>query len=151
MSRKPCWNVGTSRRRVLCIAWGETAITASDLLGYLNGYSDFSFELQTLSALRALGLECEHAGLYEAPVAVARAARYCVRLAIECKNVHESFPLLVSCVPRHADEAFHDVALVQEATKAAKFIPAVMRSRASVWRIESPDSCYEAGGAVGKA
>lgn len=100
----------------------EIQIGAADMLEYLSGYSDFSFELQTLRLARGRGLDCEHGGLYEDPItkkmrefdirAIAREGVYSVRLAIECKNIRENFPLLVSCVPRHGSESFHDVALV---------------------------------------
>lgn len=41
----------------------EIQIGAADMLEYLSGYSDFSFELQTLGLVRAHGLDCEHGGL----------------------------------------------------------------------------------------
>lgn len=72
----------------------ESQIGAADMLEYLSGYSDFSFELQTLRLVRGHGLDCEHGGLYEDPItkkmrefdirAFARAGVYSVRIAIEC-------------------------------------------------------------------
>ena len=37
-------------------------IIESDLLEYLNSYSDFSFELSALKMLRGHDIECEHGG-----------------------------------------------------------------------------------------
>ena len=86
-------------------------IVKSDMLEYLTSYSDFSFELTVLKMLRELELECEHGGHYEDPVtnksrefdirAIKTIEQYRVRLAIECKNIRENFPILISCVPRH--------------------------------------------------
>lgn len=102
----------------------DSAINSADLLGYLNGFSDFAFELKTLEMLRAHSLECEHGGLYEDPVtnkmrefdirAVARNDHFAVHLAVECKNVQENYPLLVTCVPRHPSESYHEVAILRE-------------------------------------
>lgn len=100
-------------------------IVAADLDEYLKSSSDFAFEVETLHLLHGLGLKCLHGGLYEDPVtgkqrqfdirATAKFARtgpttedLIVRLAVECKNVRENYPVLVSCVPRTKQEAFHD-------------------------------------------
>jgi hypothetical protein len=154
-------------------------IGAADMLEYLSGYSDFSFELQTLGLVRAHGLDCEHGGLYKDPItkkmrefdirATAREGRYSVRLAIECKNIRENFPLLVSCVPRHDSESFHDVALVSDehgvlgthtdsvplheqlvAAERAIQVPA-LTSRAKVLPITGKNSYYKPNAPVGKS
>ena len=44
------------------------SITQSDIAEYLNGYSDFSFEIKVLKKFTNLGYECEHGGTYEDPV-----------------------------------------------------------------------------------
>lgn len=132
----------------------ENPIGPADLEEYLKSESDFSFELRVLRMLRARGLECEHGGLYEDPVTkksrefdirvVARINGYCVRLAIECKNVREYFPLLISCVPRHPDESYHEVAIIAEPRTTAA-------PRAQVVRVRGNDSCYRPLSAVGKS
>ena len=106
------------------------AVVEQDLQEYLNGYSDFSFEIRALKMLRDHRIDCEHGGYYEDPVTgkprqfdirarVKNAAdKRVLRMAVECKNLRENFPLLVSCVPRQADEALKDaraVALNSEA------------------------------------
>jgi hypothetical protein len=139
------------------------AITEADLADYLAGYSDFSFELKTLKRLRSAGLQCEHRGLYEDPVtkksrefdirARARHGNRCVYLAIECKNVRESFPLLISCVPRHPDESFHEVAIAADFASdlSMPYVPKALQARAKIVRIEGNESVYKPGEPVGKS
>lgn len=101
------------------------AVGVADLNEYLStAASDFSFEMQVLKKLRDLGLTCEHGGLYEDPVtkkprefdirAFHRTGACYIRLAIECKNLSDHFPLLVSSVPRVQAEAFHDFLVLAE-------------------------------------
>ena len=37
-----------------------------------------------------------------------------IRLAIECKNIRENFPIIVSCVPRRIQESYHEVVYYSE-------------------------------------
>jgi len=74
-----------------------------------------------------------------------------VRLAIECKNIRENFPLLVSCVPRHGSESFHDVALVGVSDEHADVQVPALTSRAKVLRITGENSCYRPNAPVGKS
>lgn len=138
----------------------QPAIGAADLLEYLAQSSDdFAFELRTLRLLRAKGIACEHGGLYEDPVtkkprqfdirAVARDGAHCVRLAIECKNVGAHFPLLVSCLPRHPDESFHEIAIVGEIEDGAH-AHGMYETRAHVVRLRDEESLYRANAPVGK-
>lgn len=97
------------------------AIGPTDLLEFLNEHSDFSFEIEVLKLLADAGFECEHGGSYKDPVtkrtrefdirATKCFNKQFLRLAVECKNLRENFPLLVSCVPRTSDEAFHEICL----------------------------------------
>ena len=140
----------------------ENRITAADLMEYLRGYSDFSFELEILRMLRAHGLECEHGGLYEDPTtkktrefdirAVARVASgNRGTLAIECKNIREFFPLLVSCVPRHPSESFNDFAIVSELQRPSSYSPPALSPRAFVVRASGDQSYYKPLAPVGKS
>jgi hypothetical protein len=95
------------------------ALTEADLLKFLDTQSDFAFELKALKALNEKGFNCEHGGTYSDPVT--RKPRQfdiraknvwkdvCISLAVECKNLSDTSPLLVSCVPRSPAEAFHEV------------------------------------------
>lgn len=138
----------------------DTEIGSEDMLEYLDGYSDLHFELDTLQMLRGCDFECEHGGLYQDPItstlrefdirALKQAAGYTVHLAIECKNVKPNFPLLVTCVPRHKSESFHNI--------IAKYLPmdvftrsmAEFQSERKVFEVLDGFSLYRAGGLVVK-
>ncbi|MGQ0555763.1 MAG: hypothetical protein ACT4PN_07455 [Nitrospiraceae bacterium] len=137
-------------------------ILQSDLLEYLNTYSDFSFELAVLKMLRENGLSCEHGGLYEDAVtkksrefdirAIITIQRCRVQLAIECKNIRENFPILISCVPRHEQESYHQVALVHEPKSDSSFMSlTIHNSRAETLSIRDEHSMYKRGEPVGKS
>jgi hypothetical protein len=132
------------------------ATSQPDLLEYLEGYSDFSFELTVLKMLREHDVVCDHGGHYVDPVtnksrefdirATKTIEKYRVRMSVECKNIRENFPILVSCVPRHEDESYHQVALVSK----DMFSPMLIH-RATVLDIRSQHSLYGAGDPVGKS
>ncbi len=134
-------------------------IRAEDLSEYLESSSDFSFELSTLRMLTSLGLKCAHGGLYDDPVtgkarefdirAVATASKTRIRLAIECKNIRENFPVLVSCVPRKETESYHEIAFVGDQEVTALESP-LGRSRASIHRVRGANSLYPPTEMVGK-
>lgn len=137
-------------------------IEKSDLLEYLNSYSDFSFELGVLKMLRERGLECEHGGHYEDPVtnksrefdirAKKTIKQWRIRAAIECKNIREHFPILISCVPRHEQEAYHQIALVAEPKRDSNMIAlSIHQSRAKTLSIRDQHSMYKAHEPVGKS
>ena len=94
-------------------------IKKTDLLKYLNSHSDFSFELSVLKMLRESDVECQHGGHYQDPVtaksrefdirAIKTIGKFRVRMAVECKNIRENFPILVSCIPRHEQDGYHEV------------------------------------------
>lgn len=139
------------------------ATTQPDLLEYLAGYSDFSFELTVLKMLREHDVACDHGGHYVDPVtsksrefdirATKTIEKYRVRMSVECKNIRENFPILVSCVPRHEDESYHQVALVSEHKwDSSPFnLGGIRKSRATVLDIRGPHSLYAVGDPVGKS
>jgi hypothetical protein len=59
------------------------------------------------------------------------------RLTVECKNIGENYPLLVQCVPRPTEDAFHDFA-------------AVMEGATKTYRAPSDGCAYFPGEHVGK-
>jgi hypothetical protein len=95
-------------------------MTADDLRTYLETESDFAFEIRVIKALHKAG-EVLHGGTYmdavtgkprQFDIRVTISREICViRLAVECKNLKKAAPLLVSCLPRKADEAVHCVAM----------------------------------------
>ncbi|MDH4215343.1 MAG: hypothetical protein OEV23_00375 [Gallionella sp.] len=132
-------------------------ITKCDLLEYLNSYSDFSFELAVLKMLRERNIECDHGGHYEDPVTnksrefdiratktinnlQAGTPNLRVRMAIECKNIRENFPILISCIPRHEQESHHQIAQV-----------GIHKSRATMFSIRDSHSLYKKNEPVGKS
>lgn len=98
----------------------DGSLTAADLRAYLETRDDFAFEREIFRHCQGFGFDSvQHAGLYDDPVTLklrqfdVRATKiggnHRVRLAIECKSISPAYPLLVSCVPRAQDEAYHDV------------------------------------------
>lgn len=144
-------------------------ISKNDLLEYLDSYSDFSFELSVLKMLRERNIECEHGGHYEDPVtnksrefdiratktinnSQAGTANLRVRMAIECKNIRENFPILISCIPRHEQESHHQIVLVSE-PKYDSFavIAGYQESRAKMISIRGSHCLYKMNEPVGKS
>ena len=73
-------------------------------------------------------------------------------MAIECKNVREYFPVLVSCTPRHEQESYHQVALLREPEKRSYASGGHMfPSRAKILSVLGDDSLYKPGEPVGKS
>lgn len=137
-------------------------VTPNDLLEYLESQSDFSFELRVLKMLRENGVHCEHGGHYEDPVtkksrefdirAVKTISQKRVRMAIECKNIREHFPILVSCVPRHKSESYHQI--VHSSISSNSSLSAIDRhrhSRAKSLSIRDGYTLYKEGEPVGKS
>jgi len=138
-------------------------ILEADMLEYLNAYSDFSFELVVLKMLREHVFDCEHGGHYEDPVtnksrefdirAIKTIHKYRVRMAIECKNIRENFPILISCIPRHEKESYHQIALVSEPKKDSSYLaaPSILQSRTNTFDIRGEHSLYKPIDPVGKS
>lgn len=97
-------------------------ISESDLTEYLDTQSDLAFELTVLKTLLAQGFSCEHGGTYDDPVTqmprqfdiravktVRNFRQFRIRLAVECKHLGDHFPLLILCLPRRREEAFHEI------------------------------------------
>lgn len=141
-------------------------IARPDLLEYLDGHSDFSFEIKTLNTLIGLGFDCEHAGTYDDPAtrkpreydirATRRMGNRFLRLAVECKNLRPNYPLLVSCLPRHPEEAFYEVSFSVNPETNAMEVPSgpaalAMIPRSKNLRLVGRDSLYPAGDPVGKS
>ena len=146
-------------------------ITSIDLIEYLDNYSDFSFEIETLKALIQLGFECEHGGTYEDPAtqkpreydirAIRKIKSKFLRLAIECKNLRPNFPLLISCLPRRPEEAFYEISISDRPTTVIKdkfgrteYLTPEVAARLSpkkTYRLKHSNSLYPVGEFVGKS
>jgi len=140
------------------------AINEKDIKEYLETCSDFDFELSVLKMLNDNAIECEHGGSYDDPVTgksrqfdirsiipTEHSETQCtIRLAVECKNIRENFPVLVSCVPRKEHESYHEIALVSDNKPDVSEIRHPFRSRAKILCIPSEFSIYKPNDFVGK-
>jgi hypothetical protein len=146
-------------------------IAPSDLIEYLDSHSDFSFEIETLKELIKLGFTCEHGGTYEDPTtqkpreydirATRRIEKRLLRLSVECKNLRPNFPLLISCLPRRPEEAFHELSISFRpraeiptnlgTTQRLTPKTVAMISHAQSYQLRNSDSLYPVGEFVGKS
>jgi hypothetical protein len=126
-------------------------ITARDLTDFVNADSDFGFEMRVLQHLRADGFACSHSGTYRDPI-TDKTRQYDIRaqrdrgdltlaLAVECKNLRPSNPLLLSAVPQTEEEAFHE---------ALRFRTGPMLPHRWVEHVTGHRAAYKAGDMVGK-
>jgi len=123
-------------------------IGLDDISEFLATEADFAFEMRVLRKLRGLNCNCEHAGTYADPITQKRRQfdvraklvqlTYDLRLAVECKNLRDTSPLLVHAVKRTQDEAFHDLVIRRA------------RSQSRIVRVESYESTYEPDQFAGK-
>jgi hypothetical protein len=96
----------------------ETPITATQISDYLQTADDFEFELDVFRLCLTHDSKAQHGGTYSDPTTekdrqfdIRMELRYagrCLKLAVECKKLKSYFPLIVSCVPRRWEEAFHE-------------------------------------------
>jgi hypothetical protein len=97
----------------------DKPIDATDLREYLSTQDSFDLELFVYRTGRSAGLQLTHGGSYEDPV-TKKARQYDIRafserenkridLAIECKSLNPSYPLLVSRIPRSNEESYHQI------------------------------------------
>ncbi|MBC7785816.1 MAG: hypothetical protein H7144_18465 [Burkholderiales bacterium] len=94
-------------------------IIAEDIKEHVLKESDFAFELNVLSSLKAMGLAVAHSGTYTDPATGKprqfdiRAEKHhgcdALRMAVECKNLQPYNPLIVLCVDRPNSDAFYEV------------------------------------------
>jgi hypothetical protein len=96
------------------------SITAEHLKEFIATQDDFALELFAYSLARDFGFSATHAGSYVDPISGkarqfdVQATRSCdenfhIYLAIECKSLRPSFPLLVSQLPRIYSESYQQV------------------------------------------
>jgi hypothetical protein len=112
--------------------------------------------------LRKKDIICEHGGLYEDPVtgksrefdirAIKTILNYRIRLAIECKNIRDNFPILVSYVPHQEIESYHQIAMVGEKKLDGYLAFASLSlSRAKILSIRNEHCIYKVNQPVGKS
>jgi hypothetical protein len=128
-------------------------ITESALSDYLSTGDDFGFEMVVLHNCLEKGFNAEHGGTYRDPI-TNKDRQFDIRLrhpkglavlklAVECKNLGRNFPLLVSRVPRRAEESFHEI-MRSRHTSLGSLIQGATNS-------DPADSLYACGQLVGKS
>ena len=120
-------------------------ITESDIEEYLNGYSDFSFEIQVLNKFLEFGFTCEHGGVYDDPVTDKSrefdiralynkgAMRLC--LSIECKNLRDNFPLILHCLERKRSESYNEVICTFDPEKLSENSGVIIPAQQEFFRV----------------
>lgn len=137
-------------------------IEEADLREYLSTASDFAFELRILKKLHEIEIACSHGGTYNDPV-TGKPRQFDIRavhsyneayrlfLAVECKNIRENFPLLVSCVPRSDTESFHEVVISCNPPVIRSHSECRSKDVAVTHRIVGQQGMYPVGAPVGKS
>ena len=108
----------------------DTSTTvADDVKSFLEQSSDFGFEVATLKVLRDLNFRTLHSGTYTDQVS-GKIRQFDIRaealvneglhahLAVECKNLREASPLVISRIPRKAEESFDNLIYIPSSQKA---------------------------------
>lgn len=141
----------------------DVNISKAELIDFLDNSSDFAFELRCLKRLNDIGYSCRHGGSYTDPVTKKTRQfdiradkvheKLSVHCAIECKNLTDSFPLLVMCVPRAEDESFHDLMMSYHPDLVKQSYPRApaFDKKCETIRVEHPNSVYAVGQPVGKS
>ena len=147
-------------------------IAAVDVREFVEDYSDFAFELSVYNQLTKLGFTCDHGGTYTDPL-TEKIRQFDIRatwmdhsqwlfpleqirLAVECKQLRDNFPLVIHTVPRTFDEATHNVLLsvnpekfslgTEEESTVPALVPSAMR-----WAVAGTSSIYKENQPVGKS
>jgi hypothetical protein len=121
----------------------DVPITSADLQEYLARQDDFGLELFVYSMARSLGMAATHGGTYADPV-TKKPRQYDVRahlarddlridVAIECKSLRPSFPLLVSRIPRIPEESYHQVVDSFERPRLQYMMPLPICRQQGLW------------------
>jgi hypothetical protein len=129
-------------------------ITQADITEYLVTQSDFDLELFVDRSLQERGMTTSHGGSYFDSI-TGKSRQYDVRayayipphcgifFAIECKSLSMTFPLVVSRVPRPADDAYHELIRTWGRKEAGEDFQDAIRSNERM-------PLYRAGTPVGK-
>ena len=138
----------------------DDRITKKDLEEYTDKYSDFSFEMKVLNCFPDT-FKVNHGGTYEDPVSgkfrefdirakysFNRPHTHNIYMAVEAKNIQENFPLLISCVPRLKEEAYHH--LIISKYKVGQFSGFPEHGKVSVVRPDN-NKFYRSNDFVGKS
>ena len=104
----------------------QNPITNANIDDFIQESDDFAFEMRVLQELNLLSqCDTEHGGTYQDPVTdkprqfdirahIHLNSGINIRMAVECKNLRDNFPLVISIVPRTKREAKHSILYVNE-------------------------------------
>lgn len=137
----------------------DDPMTAASLRRYLESQDDFGLELAIYAKALSLGLATTHGGTYEDDAtrktrqydvrAFAVREKYRIDLAIECKSLKESYPLLISQIPRIEGECYHEV--VRSYPRSVNVIAMDIGPPAKTLNLNLPQGLYPIGAMVGKS
>lgn len=97
----------------------EDKISKNDIIEYINNESSFAFERKVMSMVIQKGFNVDYSGTYIDPI-TSKPREFDIRasmiydyprcgLSIECKNIKESYPVVISTLPRLPRESWHSV------------------------------------------
>lgn len=103
--------------------------------------------MQIYSLASSIGFETTHGGTYEDPVSK-KPRQYDIRsfliknnrrldLAIECKSLKPSFPLVISCIPRIQAECYHEIVCSKKQSGGPLYVQGL--NPYETFRINEPD------------
>ncbi|TGL36051.1 hypothetical protein [Leptospira perdikensis] len=134
-------------------------ISESDITEYLDSNNDFKLELETYKVCKEFGLNANHAGTYEDPVtnkprqydirATFQKKSYFIKFSIECKNLKDSFPLIIHRTPSQEKEAYHEIVYSQKEEEIDNFRFPSLEDMANTIRLFN--SLYIEGDFAGKS
>lgn len=146
----------------------DQIVSADDIREYLATRDDFALELFVYGKAREFGFSAMHGGTYIDPV-MKKPRQYDVRascahgacaidMAIECKSLRHTYPLVLSRIPRAPEESYHQIILSRakpmslfgmQSLIPGQFSDAPPESRAvTIWE---DASLYPPGELVGKS
>jgi hypothetical protein len=131
----------------------DQLISVNDIKEYLKTRDDFDLELYVYHLARSLGLTASHGGSYEDPL-TKKTRQYDLRigserdmhridLAVECKALRSSYPLVLSRIPRSKEESFHQVLCSHDPPPRRGLEPSIpIFERVKALVIEGRESLY---------
>jgi hypothetical protein len=135
-------------------------IAKADIAEYLSKHDDFALELRCAKALKERHWDFMHGGSYEDPVskktrqfdirAFRRNNHTQISLAVECKALRVSYPLVVSRYPRTKEESYHEILFCHLPEAHRVHVGGIPRTTRTI-RLEYQATIYDYSSPVGKA
>jgi hypothetical protein len=142
----------------------DAEISQRDIEEFLETQDDFALEMFVYRVASDIGASPRHGGTYADPVTLKprqfdvrvdfERTNHRISLAIECKALRKSFPLLISRIPRTPDESYHELlATGGYVPGASMMLDGTLRTvpATKIVRVAGDRSWYRPGELVGKA